>query len=438
MKTVLKATALKAPTLETFLKPLLLSSLALVLSAQGALGAGFGVYEQGGKASGLAGAFTAVADDASANWYNPAALVWLDGSELQVGTNLITAGEETDLTSSDPNFGLFSDTTFEAEGEIVTPSHIYFRHKLNNNVAFGIGINNPFGVVTDWRDRPVTFSAARSELVTFYVNPNLSLRLTETWALGVGATYMTADLEAFSREVPIDLDGNPLNGFEVIGDTDLTGDGDAWTWNVALHNKTPYWSFGLNYRHSVDVDIEGDVTFDNFGPLQGLFADSPAGGTLNLPAQGAVGIAWTGGGNWTWSFAVAWVGWSAFERVEIDIANNVPGLITDIDLREDWDDSLSYRLGASWKGAGPHEWRFGFVSEEGAVPADTLRPSIPDADRLAPTIGYGFLGRKVNVDLYYMPLFLDDIEAVGTEEGVLQGEYSSFIHLAGATLSVKW
>ena len=201
----------------------LVAILTLVLVPGQLLAAGFGIYEQSAKASGLAGAWVARADDAAANWYNPAALIWLEGSEFQFGTNIINTGD-SELTSSDPAFGLSQPTTFEQESNLATPSHLYYRTKLNNNVAFGIGVTTPFGLVTEWADRPVTFSAAKSELATFVINPNVAFRLTESWSVAVGVDYILADLSNFSREVPVDLDGNPLNGFEVIGFSNLSGE----------------------------------------------------------------------------------------------------------------------------------------------------------------------------------------------------------------------
>ncbi len=418
------------------LRNTVLAVLALSLVPATLLAAGFGIYEQSAKASGMAGAWIARADDAAANWYNPAALIWLDGSELQFGTNFIDTGD-SELTSSDPAFGLFQPTTFSQESNLGTPTHIYYRHKFNNNVAFGISLTTPFGLVTEWTDRPVTFSAVKSELATFVINPNVAFRLTEKWSVAVGADYIFADLTDFSREVPIDLDGNPFNGFEVIGFTNLSGDGDDIGWNVASHYKSGPISFGLTYRSDLTVSIGGNVAFSGFGPLSPFFRDSPGTADLKLPEVMAVGFAWTGS---TWGFEVDAVetGWSAFDTLIVDIENNVPGFVDDIALAENWDDSLAIRVGL-WRKLSPHtELRLGVNLEESAVPVETLRPSIPDADRTAPSIGYGWDNGKWAVDAYAQLFLTDDATSVGGEDGVIVGEYSSDITLFGFSVGRKW
>ncbi len=412
------------------------AALVVVTAPSRLSAAGFGIYEQSAKASGLAGAWVARADDAAANWYNPAALVWLEGSEFQIGTNFINVGD-SELTSSDPSFGLSQPTTFEQESNLATPSHIYYRRKLNSNIAFGVGVTTPFGLVTEWGDRPVTFSAAKSELATFIINPNLAVRLTQTWSVAVGVDYIIADLKNFSREVPIDLDMNPLNGPEVVGFTNLSGDGDDIGWNFALHRKKGNFSFGLNYRSEITPQIDGDVVFSNFGPLAGLFQSSPGSADLKLPQSLAIGFAWEGS-RWGVEVDAVQVDWSVFDVLEVDIENNVPGFVDDIALLEDWDDSNSYRLGV-WRKFGQNsELRFGLNLEEGAVPETTLRPSIPDSDRTAPSIGYGFSGSKWNFDAYAQTFIFDDITAVAGEEGVLVADYDSSVTLLGITFGRKF
>ena len=427
MSTVLRSTVLRTTVLAV---------LALCLIPGTLLAAGFGIYEQSAKASGLAGAWVARVDDASANWYNPAALIWLEGSELQFGTNLIDTGN-SELTSSDPAFGLFQPTTFEQESNLATPSHLYYRHKFNNNFAFGIGVTTPFGLVTEWTGRPVTFSAAKSELATFVINPNVAIRLTENWSVAVGVDYLFADLSNFSREVPIDLDSNPLNGFEVIGFSNLSGDGNEVGWNVATHYKQGSFSFGLSYRSDITVGIDGNIAFSNFGQLSPFFQDSPGTADLELPEVIAIGIGWTGN---TWGFEIDAVetGWSVFDTLVVDIQNNVPGFVDDIALAEDWEDSLAIRVGLSRKLGANGELRLGVNLEESAVPLETLRPSIPDADRTAPSIGYGYAGNKWTLDAYAQTFITDDNTAVRGEEGVIVAEYTSDLTLFGFTVGRRW
>ena len=414
-----------------------LIALLAALCATGVSASGFSIYEQGAKASGIAGAFTAIADDASANWYNPAALVWMEGRQFQIGGNLITVGGETELDVLDPAFGVFTPTTFEPESSIETPVHAYYTHKVSPNIAWGIGLTTPFGLVTEWQQQPITFSARKSELTTIVLNPNVAFRLTENWSVAIGVDYMFADVGEFSRQVPIDLDGNPLNGFEIIGDSNLTGDGDDFGWNFAVSYRTEFSSFGFMYRSELSPEIEGSIDYENFGPLAPFFLDSPGSTPLNLPAQAAVGIGFQLTNSVQIAIDVAWAEWSNFESIDVDIDNETV-FSRDFEILEDWDDTFSYRIGLLWETSPQSEWRFGAVLDESPVPEETLRPSIPDAERTGLTIGYGHTGQRSTVDFYYMALFFDDITAISGEEGVIAGTYESFAHLAGLSVNFRF
>jgi long-chain fatty acid transport protein len=417
-----------------------LGLLALLATTSSLLASGFAIPEQSAKASGLAGAWVARADDAAANWYNPAALVWLDQSEIQFGVNAITAGGGTEFLVNDSSFGVFQDTTFEPASSIETPIHLYYTQKLGQRGALGLGITTPFGLVTDWETRPVTFAAGKSELQTFVLNPNFAYQLTEYWAIAIGLDYIHADIKSFSREVPIDLDGNPFNGFEVIGDSNLTGDGDDIGWNIAIHKKAPGFDFGLTYRSELTPTLDGEIVYSNFGPLSQFFPASPGTADLSLPSQAAIGFALSPGGKWSYELDINWTGWSAFETLEVDIENEVPGFSQDILIHEDWEDTMAYRLGLT-RQSGRHEWRFGALFDESAVPDNRLRPSIPDADRTGATIGFGFEGAKWNFDAYYLALFFDEATSERTDpnsEGVILGTYDTFANLAGVTISRRF
>jgi long-chain fatty acid transport protein len=412
---------------------LAITACLLAVAAGPALASGFSIYEQSAKASGQAGAWIARADDAAANWYNPASLVRLDGMEIQFGINAITIGSDTEFTSSDPMWGLSEPTTFKTESSIATPIHLYFSHKINDRWAWGLGINNPYGLITEWTERPVTYSSMKAELVSFVVNPNVAFAINEFWSIALGIDYMYADVSAFSREVPVDLDTNGVP--DLIGVADLTGTGDAWGWNGALKYAGKKWDFGLTYRAELEPEIDGDLKYTGFEAM-GPFAPEDTTGktTLALPAQAALGVAWRALEKWTFEFDISWAGWSNFKAIDIQVDGD-----DDIYLREDWDDTQAYRLGVAWQVAEKHQVRFGALMDSGPVPADTLRPSIPDSDRKSVTFGYGYMAESWGLDFYYMPLFFDDITANGSAaEGVINGEYTSFVHLLGVTFAYRF
>jgi long-chain fatty acid transport protein len=425
-----------------------LSLVCLLAVATGpVLASGFSIYEQSAKASGQAGAWAARADDAAANWYNPASLVRLDGMEVQFGLNAITIGSDTKFIADDPNFGVLEPTSFDAESSIATPIHLYFSHKVNEKFAWGIGVNTPFGLLTHWDDLPVTLVSQKAELESFVVNPNFAYAINDFWSIAVGIDYIYADVSEFSREIWwIDF------GVDDYGWSNLTGTGSDWGWNAALLYDGARWNFGASYRSSLSPEIEGNLVFRDVpditlpGPvgLQSLFPNQSGKTTLNLPAQGALGVAWDATDTWTFEFDVTWAEWSSFEELLIEISDptEYPAgspVVDDIYLREDWDNTKAFRLGAEWQLAERHQLRFGALIDEGPVPMDTMRPSIPDADRTSVTFGYGYLTDRWGIDVYYMPLWFDDAHADGDpDEGVIDGTYESFVHLLGVTAKFRF
>ncbi|MDQ2971238.1 MAG: hypothetical protein M3R34_08870, partial [Acidobacteriota bacterium] len=65
-------------------------ALAAFLAAPPAFPSGFQVMTQGAKATGMGLAFTAVADDPSAIFYNPAGLGWQKHFEAQIGSEFLS------------------------------------------------------------------------------------------------------------------------------------------------------------------------------------------------------------------------------------------------------------------------------------------------------------------------------------------------------------
>src|SRR3954452_18678532 len=101
-----------------------LSVAALVTLAAAPLhAAGFSIFEQGTKAMGMAGAFTAQADDPTALFYNAGGLAFVDHQEFSIGDTYIHA-TKADFAGADP----FPGTGYRAEQKKLSepPPHAYW------------------------------------------------------------------------------------------------------------------------------------------------------------------------------------------------------------------------------------------------------------------------------------------------------------------------
>ena len=115
----------------SFRRRLALLAVVMLATAPIALASGFHVFEQDAKASGQAVAFAARADNASANYYNPAAITRVDGGAASFGISGVFLGDTTFRSNQDqlpvevygPYVSLFSGGTHDMVDNTATPVH---------------------------------------------------------------------------------------------------------------------------------------------------------------------------------------------------------------------------------------------------------------------------------------------------------------------------
>ena len=443
-----------------------LVALVLAVATPVALASGFHVYEQGAKASGQAVAFTARADDPSANWYNPAGIVFLEGDDLfSVGFSAVFIGDtrfDSDLDAVSPFPGFYDGGKTDMEDNTGTPIHLYWVHRFADSPwAIGLAVTTPFGLKTEWnRDYDGRFSAVKTDLETIVFNVNVARDLGNGWSAALGIDYMDAELNDFGHNISLLSLASVLDPPEaayVEPYVNLVGDGTDWSWNAAIRWASDKWAVGLSYRDGWSVDIDGNLEVHRVPDADldlGVLAGYPPGtlvvplgtqlhttsasGTLELPASLTFGIAYTGLENWEFEFDVNWISWSDFERIDVNLSEET-ALLTDTTVEENWDDTTSYRFGAAWNLDDHNQVRFGAYVEDSAIPKEHLRPSIPDADRQAFTIGYGYRAEKYSVDFYWMHIELDDVTvplgAYAADPTVPAGSYESKLNLVGVTVN---
>lgn len=430
--------------------PSILVALAAMTAWAGdARAAGYSIYEQGSKALGMAGAFTAQANDPSAIFFNPAGLTGLDGTQIEAGIHLINIKREFSGTAPFPGYGVEekSPTSFG------TPINLYLTHRAGPRLALGFGVTNQFGLKTDW-ENPEEFSgrfiSKEAGITPFFLTPTVAYRLDDRISLGAGVSVITSSINLqrgvaavnpFAGQVP------GLPGVFDLGDVEVDGTGSGVTWNAgALIDLAEDITLGAVYRSGVDVDYDdGDADFTYTfagtgvpgidGALAARFPeDQKVSVSLPFPASAAVGLAFNPGEAWTVEIDGIWTGWSRLQTVGLNFAD--PSISTIIP--ENWHDALSVRIGAEWRKTASLALRAGWYFDESPQPTNAVDPLLPDADRTGLTAGAGFDAGGLHFDVYGLALFVSDRSTRGQSLRGYDGIYSSGALIGGLNVNYRF
>ncbi len=376
-----------------------LVALALLfLVAAPAFPSGFSVFTQGSKASGMGLAFTAVADDPSAVFYNPAGLGWQKHFSVQVGGSLLTK-VDGNFRGENPYPGTGFGTEEQRKTSFLLPT-IYAVVPLTPNVNFGLGINAPYGLGFRW-DNAEEFSgrfiAQNAVIRTADINPVLSFQAAPSFSLAVGADYRLSSVMLERNRAAI----NPftLSVVDVAHiklDSDLQ-DNHGWGWNAGILWKAgDAFSLGATYRSKIKVDYKGTGKFTqrltgNPAFDAAVAAQLPQGKqdvavAIDFPASVNLGAAINLPADFTVSLDADWTEWSSFDQLVIDFANDA---IPDLDRPTRWEDSWAYRAGLQKK-FGSLAVRAGYYIDKTPQPLADVGPILADADRNAYTLGLGY------------------------------------------------
>jgi long-chain fatty acid transport protein len=406
-----------------------------------ARGAGFGLYEQGARALGSGGAFTARVDDASALFFNPAGLARIEHGNVVGGGSLLLVTREFAGNDPYPGRGVHETSPHHA----FFPIHAYWGHRVSRELVVGFGVYNPFGLTTEW-EQPESYTgrfiSTKASLTPFFFNPAVAVNLTPQLRLGFGVTAVHSTLE-LRRNV---AQPNPLGdpGVLDLGTLVLTGDnGLDFGVNLGFQvDVTDRVTLGGNYRSRVTSDFDGDAdfTFEGTGTaldpqLQLVFpGDQTASTSLTFPEIFVAAAAVRLGMDWMVEADLGWTGWSAFDRLDIAFAN--PSINTS--LIEQWEDVFFYRFGTEF-GLGPDtRLRLGYYYDETPQATGSVSPILPDNNRHGLSAGIGRTWGRWTVDAFGLVLLVSDRSTDGANRDGYEGTYANGVQILGATVSYRY
>lgn len=424
--------------MKRLLATLLVTLFALAPSVASA--AGYRILEQGNAAGGMAHAVTASVEDASAVYYNPAAMVEVGKYAAEIGVQAI-----------DPRITYTSgDTEIKTDNVTYNAPHLYIVKAISeNDLAVGLGVFSGWGLGSEWTHYgPFRYLATETKLSTYTTTLNVAKRLGDVISIGGGVDYLRAEVQ-YDSQYPFAL---AVDGAD-DGTLKMNGTGDGFGFNVAaLFTPAKAIKIGVTYRSAIESTIEGDAELSNIpSAMQGLTGGrkyiSSAEVNAIFPAVAALGVAWQATESFLIEVDVDYTAWSAYESNDFTFGDPLSAGGTDIipsstSVAKNYEDTIAYRVGAAFKVNQGLTVRAGFMFDPTPVPDETVDPRLPDNDRTMVSAGFTYKAAdNFYVSAAYARVMSDArvIENSGGGDGAnANGEYQAEANVFGASFGYQF
>jgi len=354
--------------------------LAAAIRADTALAGALDNSFVGTKAIAMAGAFTGIASDASAVYFNPAGLAFLasDATHFEVyGYLSLTkfryenAGALFESHEKFPVPGLFAARRFE-------------------RFALGFGYYIPYGgggtAYPDFMGTGVELKSAAgvqafTAAAAYKITPRLSVGAGVSMFVGVVDTRAP---QTITQPVPALVDyESAYNGRSGYG------------WNLGvLYKPTDALSIGGSVISPSSVRMDGEERVRI--PAFGVDATNDSEIELGVPWYFAAGLGYRLTPELTLGMSACWMNWSHQEEVVI----THDGTAESTRVPTHYKDSYRVSVGVEYAASPKLTLRAGLKYQPGATEDEYLVPTANDVDLVVPSLGAGYrVGSKLELDL---------------------------------------
>ncbi|SDG78299.1 OmpP1/FadL family transporter [Psychroflexus sediminis] len=417
------------------MKNFLISGLLLMLATTLAYAGGYRVGAQGQRALAMGHAGVGVVNSAETAFFNPSGLVYLE-ERLTISAGI--TGVFSDVKWQNTSTGQFAET----QQDPGTPFYFHAAYKVNEWLSLGLSVSTPYGSSVEWeKNWPGSHLVNDIELAAIYIQPLVSVKLSEHFSIGGGPIFVTGNVN-FNRNANrtlTDEEGNRSN--ITIDDSGVTNTG----WSASfMFTPVEELRIGFNYRSEILLNSEGgEATFSDFPnstltPQNGTTAFTA---TLPMPAELTIGFAYEMNEKWLFAFDYQRVYWEVYNSLDIDFAS--PNIPTSVNPRN-YKNASSYRFGAQYLATENLSLRAGYYFDESPVQAMYFAPETPRNDANGYTAGLSLqVSEKFAIDASFLYLRFKEIDAsydFYTENGQnvpFAGTYKSSAFLPGIGVTYK-
>ena len=408
------ANARTAPSKRKFLSAVQAAAITFVVATE-AQAAGTAVDVQSSRGTGMASAVTAMIDDSSAVFYNPAGIAQGKRIDVLIGDTMII-----------PNFKFKSAATGNSASTsgVVPPFHAYASAGLTDQLSIGVGVFSPFGLAANWPSQWEGRSlATRSRLATYYINPTAAYRFGPL-RIGAGLQVVRATL---------DLQRSIRFGAQE-GSSDFGGDSWGVGANIGAQFEAirQYLTLGIHYRSAVKLDFDGSAHFESIPlPFLATIHDQRVTTSLTQPDTLAFGLASRPIPQLVLDLDLVWYDWRKVRSIAITFPDDPTGTLSSTQAK-DWKNTIKVHMGGELTLAEKWRVRAGALYDPSPSPAQTLTPETPDANRLNLGVGGGYVHKSgLRADLGYQLLLLFDKTSTAPQ---LPGVYGGLVNIVSISI----
>ncbi|HAC22239.1 MAG TPA: aromatic hydrocarbon degradation protein [Porphyromonadaceae bacterium] len=361
-----------------------------------AMAEGYQVNLQSAKQAGMGHVGVAMPLGAESMHFNPAGLTTMKGSiDLSAGAS----GVFTNIEYQN------GDIKAKTDNGVSTPMYAYAGFRIYDNLAAGISVTTPYGSGLNWgKDWVGAHLIQDINLKSFSIQPTIAYRPIEGLSFGAGLMIMTGDVAISRALLPKGALGplNPDLKDVVPVSASLSGKAKIGVgFNVGvMYDINEKFTVGASYRSKVKMKVnEGTAELSyaseaikklleasgKVPPLdQGTFAAQ-----MPMPSNFNIGVTYRPTDRLTVSGEVQFVGWAAYDSLNIKFSENVLGGY-DIKAEKNYKNTRIYRIGTEYKTTERLDLRLGAYFDESPVRSDLYNPETPGMNKLGLTCGFSF------------------------------------------------
>ncbi|EKF9278599.1 outer membrane protein transport protein [Vibrio cholerae] len=367
--------------------------------------AGFQLAEY--SATGLGRAYAgeaAMADNASAQWRNPAMLTYLEGTQVSAGAIYVNPNVDVEGTVNHAQLGKTHASSNDFAHDAVIPN-FYLSHQLNEQVALGFALGTNYGMETDLgTEFAASHFGNQASVISKEANLNIAYQILPQLSIGGGVRYVMGEGHFGATAPAKNLIRHPVtnNVMTLPKGTTLKymeGEDNSWGWQVGS-------AWQINQDHRVGFAYKSEVVMDFEGHAEGVSYGSykPGMMSVTLPATAELASFHQLNDQWAIHASINWTDWSSFKELTAVFPEK-----SDLIKSENWEDNYRFALGTTYQYDAKLALRAGVAYDTSAVDDKNRTATIPETDRTWVSVGGSYVATpQLTLDAGFTYIFAKD------------------------------